>query len=102
MTGAGDDHTKLVEDVFPAHADDLGREGCWKLVAGVYPMGPAKTEVLIAEAWVDSRTTAETLMATDAAAKFKASLSAMSTECDEVWGSVDEVVTMHISALRMG
>lgn len=93
---AGDDHTKLVEDVLPPHVDDLAREGCWKLVAGVYPHG------LLVEMWTDSDTTADGVLRSDAGRRFLETLGKLSDKVEEARGAVDEVVTMHISALRMG
>jgi quinol monooxygenase YgiN len=94
LQGAGDDHVHLVEDVFPDHIDALAQEGCWKLVAGAYQGS------LVVELWTDSETTSSHLMDSDAAKRFIAALPG--SPANQAQGGVDEVVTMHISALRMG
>jgi hypothetical protein len=94
LQGAGDDHAHLVEDVFPEHVDALAQEGCWKLVAGAYQGS------LVVELWTDSESTTDGLMASDAAKAFLAALPG--SPANQAQGGVDEVVTMHISALRMG
>ena len=99
LPGAGDDHGYFLEDVLPAHADALGEAGCWKILAGGYQAeeGPS----LVIEAWVDSPTTLDQLLASDAATAFRSALERISGTIQELRGGVDEVVTMHLSLQRM-
>lgn len=90
---------ELIEDVFPQHAEALAREGCWKLIAGEMP---AEHGGVVVELWTDSATTADGLLASDAAASFRSALERQSGSIEEARGAADEVVTLHISALRMG
>lgn len=99
LPGSDADSAEIVEEVFPRHADELAREGCWKLIAGRFASDA--TSGLVIEIWTDSETTSEALMASDAIEAFRKAI-APDGGLDEVRGAVDETVTMHISALRMG